>query len=170
MAVFVASGLIHMALPFHKGDFGALPDEDALMAAGRAQALRPGQYTFPHMTGSDAFKDPVIHEKCARGPVGVLYVAPNGLPNMGRLLGQQFVYALFVSFFLAYVAHAALPAGADYLKVFQVVGAVGFLAYGAAHISLSVWYYHKWSMTLVYLFDALVYGLLSAGIFGWMWP
>ena len=53
---------------------------------------------------------------------------------MGPSLVQWFVFALVVSFFVAYVASHALPAGSEYLRVFQIVGAVAFLAYarGAA--------------------------------------
>lgn len=34
----------------------------------------------------------------------------------------------------------------------------------------SIWYSRKWSSTLKSMFDGLVYGLLTAGVFGWLWP
>jgi hypothetical protein len=33
VAVFVASSIVHMVMPWHKGDYQKVPDEDALRAA-----------------------------------------------------------------------------------------------------------------------------------------
>ena len=37
-------------------------------------------------------------------------------------------------------------------------------------ISESIWKGQSWSTTLKFVFDGLVYGLLTAGVFGWLWP
>jgi hypothetical protein len=34
----------------------------------------------------------------------------------------------------------------------------------------SIWYGRKWSTTLKLMFDGLVYALVLAGTFGWLWP
>jgi hypothetical protein len=34
----------------------------------------------------------------------------------------------------------------------------------------SIWYSQSWSTTLKSMFDGLVYALLTAGVFGWLWP
>jgi hypothetical protein len=34
----------------------------------------------------------------------------------------------------------------------------------------SIWYLRPWPRTLKSVFDGLVYALLTAGMFGWLWP
>jgi hypothetical protein len=34
----------------------------------------------------------------------------------------------------------------------------------------SIWYRRSWGTTFKSMFDGLVYGLLTAGTFGWLWP
>ena len=71
---------------------------------------------------------------------------------------------------IADCATLALPAGADYMTVFRVVLAVGFLAFCWSNIPMSILYGHPWSTTFKYIIDALVYALVMAGPFAWMWP
>lgn len=63
-----------------------------------------------------------------------------------------------------------VAARANYLVVFRVAGTAGFLAYGLGHLSNSIWRGQPWVMTLKEVVDGLVYGLLTAGTFGWLWP
>jgi hypothetical protein len=88
----------------------------------------------------------------------------------GRPLMQWFVYLLVISLFYAYVAGGALSAGAPYMGVFRFVGVVAFMAYGLGHAHQSIWYGQKWSTTGNYFIDGLIYALLTAGVFGWLWP
>jgi hypothetical protein len=48
--VFVVSSIMHMLLPYHRGDYQRLPDEDKLLAALRAAGLKRGLYIFPFGT------------------------------------------------------------------------------------------------------------------------
>lgn len=48
--------------------------------------------------------------------------------------------------------------------------APGFLAYGIGHVHESIWKGQAWITSLKFVFDGLVYGLVTAGIFGWLWP
>ena len=75
-----------------------------------------------------------------------------------------------VGFFAAYVAGHALPAGAYYLRVFQIVGVTTFVGYALALWQQSIWYGRSWGTTLRTSIDGLVYALLTAGVFGWLWP
>jgi hypothetical protein len=34
----------------------------------------------------------------------------------------------------------------------------------------SIWYYRAWSTTFKATVDGLIYALLTAGTFGWLWP
>jgi hypothetical protein len=93
-----------------------------------------------------------------------------GVPSMGRPLANWFLFCLAVSFFIAYVASHAIPAGTPYLQVFRIVGAIGFLAYAAGTIPPSIWMGKPWRITWKDALDGLLYGLVTAGTFGWLWP
>jgi hypothetical protein len=167
--VFVASSIMHMVLPYHRSDYSPLPDEDKVRATLRALNLKRGLYVFPFCTHKD-MKSPETMEKYKEGPVGFLTILPSGPPAMPKFLGLWFLFCLVVGFFVAYLTAHTVPAGAHYLKVFRVAGTAAFLAYGLGHLSNGIWKGMKWSTTLKEVFDGLVYGLLTAGAFGWLWP
>src|SRR5215471_1004040 len=48
--IFVASSIMHMALPYHRSDYGKLPDEDKVRDALRSAGLQRGLYIFPYST------------------------------------------------------------------------------------------------------------------------
>jgi hypothetical protein len=54
--------------------------------------------------------------------------------------------------------------------VFRIVGAVGFLAYAAGQVPAAIWMGKPWSVAAKDVFDGLLYGLVTAGTFGWLWP
>jgi hypothetical protein len=89
---------------------------------------------------------------------------------MGPLLMQWLCYCLLISLIAAYLAHATLPVATEYLKVFQVTGTAAWLGYGGSAISQGIWQSRPWSTVMKDLFDGLVYALLTAGVFGWLWP
>jgi hypothetical protein len=68
------------------------------------------------------------------------------------------------------VATLALGPGAKYPQVFRVVGSAGILAYSFQTVSDSIWYGRPWSSTIKFIIDGVIYGLLIAGTFGWLWP
>ncbi|HEX9799897.1 MAG TPA: hypothetical protein VGC00_06990 [Thermoanaerobaculia bacterium] len=165
--VFVVSAVMHMALKYHKADYANLPDEERQIAELRG--LAPGYYVFPHCADPSQMSSPEMQAKYKRGPVGTLAVL-DGPPAMPKLLGLWFVYCLLVSLFAGYLGGRTLGAGADYLAVFRVVGASSFMAYGLANLVDSIWKGMPWSNTLRATIDGLVYALVTAGAFGWLWP
>jgi hypothetical protein len=168
--VFVASSIVHMFLPIHKNDYRKLPDEDKVLDALRAAGVTPGRvYHFPHCTHKN-MKSPEVAEKFKRGPVGLLTVIPSGPPAMGKYLGQWLLYCLFVGVFVAYLTGRTLGPGTQYLIVFRVAGTTAFLGYAVAQIQDSIWKGQSWGVTLKHVLDGLLYGLLTAGTFGWLWP
>jgi hypothetical protein len=168
--VFVASSLIHMASPWHKNDYPKVPNEEGLRAALRPLAIPPGDYMVPRPASREELRDPKFLEKINQGPNLILTVVPNGPWSMGRNLSLWFLYTLVVSLFAAYIASRALPRGAEYLQVFRFVGATAFLGYAAALWQMSIWYRRAWSTTVKATVDGLIYALLTAGTFGWLWP
>lgn len=168
--VFLASTIIHMVLQWHKPDYRALSNEDEVRAAIRRGAPSPGEYVFPHCTSSKDMGSPEMAKKFAEGPIGSLYLRPTGPMKLGPFLGQWFGYSLVVSALVAYVAQFTFKSGANYMDVFRLVGICAWFAYAWASPADSIWKGKPWSATFRYLVDGLVYGLVTAGTFGWLWP
>ncbi len=170
VVVFAASAVLHMVLPLHRSDFKGLPDEAGIRAAIRVAKVAPGTYFFPHARDLKESQTPEMKAKFEQGPVGIMTVMRSGPPTMGKPLAIWFVFCLVVSVFVAYVTTRTLGPGTSYLSVFRIAGTVGFMGYGSAECSNSIWRGEAWSTTAKNLFDGLVYGLLTAGVFGWLWP
>jgi hypothetical protein len=168
--VFVVSALIHMVLGYHQHDFRRLGKEDEIMSALRRFHLPPGDYALPHAGTFEAMRQPSFLEKMKKGPVVLMTVSPNGPPAMGSRLALWFLYSVVVSVFAAYLAGRALGPGASYLAVFRFVGTAAFLGYALALAQNSIWFNRSWGATVRSMVDGLVYALLTAGVFGWLWP
>jgi hypothetical protein len=167
--VFVASSIMHMLLPYHQGDYKQLPDEDKLLAVLRGAGLKRGLYIFPFCTHKE-MKSPAVIEKYKQGPVGMMTVFPSGPPVMPKFLSMWLVYCLIIGFFVAYLTGRTVTPGAPYLAVFRVAGTAAILGYGLGHLSNGIWKGQPWSMTIKEVIDGIVYGLLTASTFGWLWP
>jgi len=168
--VFVVSSIIHMVLPYHRSDFGKLPDEDGVMDALREFNIPPGEYVMPCAGSPKEMKTPEFTAKLGKGPAAFMTVVPSGPPAMGRSLIEWFLYSVVVGILAAYVTGRALGPGAHYLAVFRFAGCTAFIGYAVALWQNSIWYRRAWSTTLKSTFDGLVYALLTAGTFGWLWP
>ena len=169
--VFVASSVIHMVLGYHRRDFRGVGDEDGLMDALRGLDIAPGDYAFPHAGSREALGSEELREKWGRGPVGLMTLLPPRDPSdMRTQLVQWFVYCIVVSAFTAYATGLALGPDSAYMEVFRVSSTVAFGAYALAHLPRSIWYAQSWGTTARNVFDGLVYGLLTGGAFGWLWP
>jgi len=168
--VFVASAILHMALKYHNVDYRKFANEDEVRAVIQKGNPSPGQYLLLYAMGPNAMKDPALLEKFKQGPVGLAFLRKPGVPSMGPILGQWFAYLLVVSFFVGYVAVHTVAAGAPYSHVFRVVGAIGFLAYAGARGQSAIWQGEPWSATIKDIIDGLIYGCVTAGTFGWLWP
>ncbi|PYV50835.1 MAG: hypothetical protein DMG92_06275 [Acidobacteria bacterium] len=168
--VFVASSIIHMMLPIHKSDYRKLPDEAKVLDTLRAVGVTSGrEYRFPFCTQKE-MKSPETIERFKRGPVGLLVIMPSGAPKMGKFLGQWFLYCVVVSIFTAYLTGRMRMPGTEYLEVFRIAGTVAFIGYSLAQLQNAIWRGETWGVTLKHVLDGLIYGLLTAGVFGWLWP
>jgi hypothetical protein len=167
--VFIASSILHMVLPYHKSDYQKLPDEDKLLPVLRAANLKRGLYVFPFCTQKE-MKSPAMIEKYNQGPVGMMTILHNGPPAMGKFLGLWFAYCLVVSLIVAdLAAHTVYPFETQ-RHIFRVVGVSAFLAYGMGNIVNSIWKGQTWSMTIKEVIDGLIYAVLTAATFAWLWP
>lgn len=169
--VFVASSVIHMAFNWHRNDFRPVPDEDGVMDALRGFGIPPGNYLIPRPESTEVMKSAEFQAKAKRGPCLFMTVLSPGDPSaMGRQLAHWFVYCVAASVLTAFVAGLALAPGAKYLTVFGVASTAAFMGYSLAHAQDAIWMSQGWPATVRSMVDGLIYGLLTGGAFGWLWP
>jgi hypothetical protein len=168
--VFAASSVLHMFTPWHKDDFRSVPNEDRVMDALRPFGIAPGDYMLPRASSMEEMRSPAYAEKMKKGPVLIATVLPGGMAGMGKQLVQWFVFVVIVGIVAGYVAGRALAPGTDYLHVFRFVGTTAFVTYSGAIWPLAIWYRRSLGTTIRSTIDGLLYGLLTAGTFGWLWP
>jgi hypothetical protein len=122
----------------------------------------------PHIKDMKELKQPDVEQKFTDGPLAFITVLPNGMPNMPRNMGLQFVYFIIVGILCAYVVSRTTGPDAAYLEVFRIAGTVAFIANGVGVIPDSIWFGRPWSHAAKTLMDGLIYGLLTGGVFGWL--
>lgn len=166
VVVFIAGAVIWMAMPWHKTDWRKTADEEAVRAA--LKGCEPGTYTVPNCTDSKQYAEPEMQQKLKEGPQAFITVVPSGIPAMGPKLAMMFAYNVLVAVVCAYLLSRTVGAGADYLTVFRITGTVAFVCYGVAYIQESIWFGRPWSMTVKTFWDALIYAVLTGGVFGWL--
>ena len=166
VVTFIAGAVIWMAMPWHKTDFAQTADEESVRAA--LKGLVPGQYSVPYAVSQQDMASSEMINKYRDGPVAFVTVLPSGEPAMGGKLLLNFVYNLIVAIIAAYFVSRTLNASADYLAVFRIAGTTGFVAYGMAYFQESIWFGRPWSTTVKALVDALIYGAIMGGVFGWL--
>ncbi len=168
--VFVVSSLVHMVFKWHNGDYRKLPNEDAVRAAFKDAGAGPGMYVIPHCMDMKEMGSPEMTAKYNEGPVGMLFLRPSGMHNMGKSLSQWFALALGVAFTVGYVACMGLPSGAACMQVFRFTSTLTFLAYSTGSIIGGIWMGQPWSAVMKDLLDAVLYALVTGGAFCWRWP
>src|SRR5688572_6500835 len=170
VAVFILSALAWTVMPHHKKDFTGLPNADALQALMRQHPPKPGQYAIPCASEMRGLEDPAVKEQMEQGPRAYITVVPNGMPSMGPMMAQSFVFYVLVSLLVGYVSWHALGPGAEYLAVFRIAGATAAMSYVLASVPESIWFGCPWANFRRRALDGIVFGLFTAGIFGWLWP
>lgn len=168
--VFVVSSIIHTVLSYHAADFKGVPDEPAVRAALGPLDIPPGDYIVPYASSGKERQSEEFKAKVEEGPVAFMHVLGPDSFNMGSSLVQWFVYCVLTGTLAAYVTGIAYGPGAGYMEVFRMSGTVAFAAYGWALLQNSIWFKKNWAATGRSLFDSLVYGLVTAGALGWLWP
>lgn len=168
--VFVTLAIIHMIPGWHQRDMSALSDEDNVMQLLRALRVQPGEYRFPFGLTTKEMEAPEFIQKMKDGPVGTMTIRPSGELNMGKMFGAWFVYSVVIAVLAAYVTGRTNGVGAPYLSVFRVSGTVAFCCYTVAHWQNWIWWGRSTRLTMTYSVDGLLYALVTAGAFGWLWP
>ena len=170
VVVFVVSSLVHMVLPWHKGDFPKLPEEDKIMEALRPFKLTPGEFMAPRASGRKEMKSAEFADKLRKGPIFIITVFPNGRPGMGKSLGLWFVYTIIIGIFSAYVAGRTAVQPLDSMQVFRLASTTAFLGYAMALWEMSIWFGRPWRTSIKATADGLIYGIATGLVFSCMWP
>lgn len=162
VAVWFASALGWMLLNHHAKDLKTLaPDaESAMVALLKSHAVAPGVYGYPD------FK--TMKKTPPQGPIGLLRVwAPL---NMAKPMLFSVAWFLLTAAVMAYLGHAALPKGAEFAKVMQVMGTAGVLGFAFGGVVCDVWFQNARRAMILNFVDGIVYGLIAGAIFAWLWP
>lgn len=168
--VFIGGAIAWMVLPHHKKEWKGLPDETRFGEALKSIGVQPGLYIFPHCPDPKAMKeDAALKARWDNGPWGTLNLWKSQ-PSFGKNLAMTFLTYVVISVFVAYVTSRAEPAGASYLDVFQVSGAVAFCAYVFAHIPNGIFFGKPLMSHVNDTLDGLAFALLTAGCFAAFWP
>ncbi len=171
VVVFVISSLVHMVIKWHASDYSSLANEDAVRAALRAGNPAPGRYVVPHCADMKDMASEAMVKKYREGPVGHFTLGPNGVPSMGKFLGQWFILNLIVAAVAAFLAAKVYGLDPAHARgAAKLVGAVAFIAYGFGTLQESIWMMRPWSASAKYLLDAALYAVGSGLVFLWLWP
>jgi len=170
VVVFVAAGLVWMALPHHKKDIKTLPDEKAVTDLLKKLDPPPGMYMFPGC-GDDCkdMKSPEYQARFKAGPWGSVNIMASQ-PSFARNLVLTFICYAVISLFVGYITLLAREPGEAFMSVFRVAGAVGVLAYCAGSIPNAIFFGKPGRFVLTDLADGIACGLLTGATFAWLWP
>ena len=169
-ACWFASAIIHMVIKYHNSDYSELSNEDQVMDAIRAGNPSPALYTTPHCSDMKMMEEESMQAKFNNGPVAMITILPNGMPPMGKLLGQQLAFFIVGSALIAYLVTMALSGGSSNMEIIRFVFVAAFLTYGWAEIPYSIWMGQPWSNCVKYIIDAVIYAAATAGVFVALWP
>lgn len=170
-AVWVLGAVIWMVMPHRKKEWRSVGDDERFQTTLRGFNLSPGYYMFPYCGGGEDMKSEKMQEMWKQGPVGTLHVW-SGMRSMGACMGFSFIFNVVASTFVAYLAWNAFSnqASPNYLEVFQITATAAFMAYTFALIPGGIWFGKPIKSIMYDVVDGLVMGLVTGGVFGWLWP
>ena len=168
--IFVASSLIHMVFKWHNSDYRKFGNEDDVRAAVRA-STPPGMYIFPHCVDMKDLAGEAMQKKFREGPIGYVTVRPPGPPTMGKQLSLWFIYAIAIAAIAGCLTLGAYPMGRGSAHAAgHMVGLISFLAYVGGSVQMGIWMGKPWLSVAKDALDGLIYGIISALVFWWLWP
>jgi hypothetical protein len=167
--VFIASSILHMVLRYHRSDYKGLPNEDAVRTAV-GPGIAPGMYMIPYCADMKDMQTEAMQKKYQAGPVALVTIRPAGMVNMGPLLLKWFINCILISLVAGYIAEITLDRAAPYMVVFRVVGTAALLGYAGNLLSQAIWQSRPGAVVVKEFVDGIIYAMLTAGTFGWLWP
>lgn len=130
--------------------------------------IAPGVYGFPHFGSHKECGTPEGQQIWKDGPIGLLNVwKPDA--SMGRNMFVTFLVYVVISAMIGYLGLVTLKPGDEFLRVFQVLGTAGVLAYSSAFIPSGVWFQQGRS-TIICVIDGIAHGLITGAVMAALWP
>jgi len=169
VACFVASSLMWMVLPHHKADIKPLPDEKAYTDAVGSMGLEPGVYMYPNCQSGESMNSESMKQRWEAGPWGMLTIFP-GKPNFPRNLMVNLFECLVVTAITAYLASMAMNVGANTTDVARFTFTSAFLGFVVGGWSGAAFMGTPLRFVLTSAFDTIVYAVLTAAAFAFLWP
>jgi hypothetical protein len=169
VCVFFASAIIWMMLPYHKKDIQFMPNEEEFTGAITPMNITPGLYMFPNCQDARDMKSEEFQAKWKAGPWGTITIQPKQ-PNFAINLLRTFLSYLVITIIVAYLAGLALPMGADYMEVFQVVAIAGILGHCMGGMANDFFLGKPTRFIITGFIDGVIFALITAGIIASMWP
>ena len=171
VAMFLWTGVAHMATPLGQVGFSQMPNEASVIdPMGVSIGNKPGLYIFPWVDPND----PKMMEKYAEltktSPSGMLLYRPapdmmgaDMTPMLIKEFIKQFVQALIAAWIVSMIA-------ASFIMRTGIVTAIGVSAAIATNISYWNWYGFPFDYTMAQLFieivSAIVAGLAISAVLG----
>ncbi|HEV7768390.1 MAG TPA: hypothetical protein VGQ76_25550 [Thermoanaerobaculia bacterium] len=156
-----------MAFPaWHNKDYGRVPDEKPILDA--LAGVKSGQYLVPFADWGKLTAEE--RTELQKLPAALLLVRNPGTFAFAKVLGQYFVFVVFVLVMVAYLTGHTRAPGADSLEVFRVAGTIAFATFALRGFPDSIWYGKPWKVTMKELVDGLLYSILVGAVFAWLWP
>ena len=169
ICVFFASAIVWMLLPYHKKDIQFMPNEEEFTGAISPMNIKPGLYMFPNCQDAKDMKSDEFKAKWNAGPWGVITLMPSQ-PNFAMNLLKTFTAYLVITIFVAYITAACVPAGAEYLAVFQIAGASAVLGHCMGGMANDFFLGKPTRFIITGFIDGIIFALITAGVIASMWP
>ncbi len=154
-----------MVLNFGDRTMRSLPDEEALMAALRAQNVDHGVYGFPDNAAAeqgDEMAYEALNAHYKQGPNGLLFVGRTGEDMMtGRELGLELASNVLAALLAAWIVSRFGPAS-TFLHRWLAVVLIGAAAWLMTDASFAIWYRFHWP----FVRDELLGALLETAVAG----
>ncbi|MEZ5465468.1 MAG: hypothetical protein R3F22_09665 [Lysobacteraceae bacterium] len=170
IGVFVASSLIHMLLKWHNSGYRKLENEDAVRAAINAGTYSPGLYVLPYCADMKDMQGEAMQAKLREGPVAFLTVRPSGPVSMGKPLLQWFLLNIVVAAVGGMLAWQYVGPGGNGHAAGHLVGVLALGVYALGGFQEGIWMGRRWSSVLLHALDGVIYAIIVALVFMWLWP
>ena len=79
-------------------------------------------------------------------------------------------FCLLVTIFAGYIGGSTLAPGTEGMQVFRVTATAAFMGFGFGALPNHIWWGESFSSTAKNLVDGIVYAVVTAAVFMWLWP
>ncbi len=163
---FVWGMLAWMAVPLHTPTINALPAEQTIVDALKAQNLESGVYVTPFAENSADMSDPesAFMKRHTAGPIFSIYYQKEGAePMNASVLVIGFVINLLAALLAACLLSSIGPCGRNYWCRVGFVAGLGIFVALVGHLSYWNWMHFPIGYTVAFMVDVTV-GWSLAGL------